>query len=278
MIRLAIRVASANAEVALARLLDLTPSGLEEVELADGTVEYAIYRPDSDDGHEAALRLRAALGENVVLGLCATSVADDWAERWREFHRPSLVGGRLWVRAPWESAGAPGLIDIEIEPAQAFGTGSHPTTRLCLELLLGLQQAGLGGRALLDIGCGSGVLAIAAAKLGWTPVVGLDHEAESVAATLENAAANGVAVEALKCDILRDRLPVAPTITANLLAPLLVALASVMIEPPLRLIAGGLAPDQADGVAAAFAERHGLLERERRHEGDWTALYLGAPG
>ncbi len=271
MIRLAVRVARADAEVALAGLLDLVPAGLEEVDRADGTIEFAVYRPAGAPPDPAAVR--AALGA-AVLGLSSTTVADDWAERWREFHRPSQVGDRLWVRAPWEPPAAPGLIDIEIEPAQAFGTGSHPTTRLCLGLLVSLAEAGEAAGPLLDIGCGSGVLAIAAAKLGWSPVSALDHEAVSVAATQANAAANRVAVDARQADILVDRMPSAPAVTANLLAPLLVELAARMTGPPRRLIAGGLAPDQADAVVAAFARHQGLVEGERRQEGGWTALLL----
>ena len=117
-------------------------------------------------------------------------VPDDWAERWKRFHAPVLVGGRLWVRPPWEAAPLrPGVLDLVIDPGQAFGTGAHPTTRLCLELLLGLEPRG----SLADLGCGSGVLAIAAARLGfepghraWTPT------AAAVDATHENARANGV--------------------------------------------------------------------------------------
>ncbi|MGI8803519.1 MAG: 50S ribosomal protein L11 methyltransferase [Solirubrobacteraceae bacterium] len=271
MIRLAVRVVLADAETALAGLLDLAPSGLEEVEQPDGTIEYAVYRT-AGEAHDGA-DLRAALGP-VVVSLTTTTVADDWAERWREFHRPARVGNRLWVRAPWEVPAGPGLLDIEIEPAQAFGTGAHPTTRLCLELLLELERADEADGPLLDIGCGSGVLAIAAARLGWSPVVGIDHEPESVEATRANAAVNGVAVDARRLDILRDPLPSAPTVTANLLAPLLADLAAAMTRPPRRLIAGGLAPDQANGVVAAFARHHGFAERLRREEGDWTSLLL----
>ncbi len=272
MIRLAVRVARADAEVALAGLLDLAPTGLEEVECPDGSVEYGVYAPSIADGSD----IRAALG-SALIELTATTVADDWGERWREFHRPVRIGDRLWVRAPWEApTDEPGLIDIAIEPAQAFGTGAHPTTRLCLELLLALEATG----SLLDIGCGSGVLAIAAAKLGWTPVRGVDHDPQSVAATRDNAAANGVVVDTGELDILTDAIPSATTITANLLAPLLIDLSAAMTDPPERLIAGGLAPDQADAVAAAFAARHDLIERRRRHDGAWTALLLarGAVG
>src|SRR5206468_2923866 len=179
-----------------------------------------------------------------VVGLEATTVADDWSGRWREFQVPSRVGDRLWVRAPWEARAEPGLLDIEIEPGQAFGTGSHPTTRLCLELLLSLERAGLAGGPLLDIGSGSGVLAIAAAHLGWSPVRAVDHDPESVSATRANAAANQATVDASRLDIHADRLPTAPTVTANLLAPLLLDLSEAMTETPERLIAGGLAPDQ----------------------------------
>ena len=174
------------------------------------------------------------------------------------------------------TAGA-GLLDIAIDPAQAFGTGAHHTTRLCLEALLQLAGQEVGG-ALLDLGCGSGVLAIAAAKLGWQPVLGLDHERESVEATLDNAAVNGVVVEARHYDLLRDGPPpAAPVVVANLLRPLLLHVAAEGFagEQPRVLIASGLLAHEADEVAAAFARRD-LHERERRHGGEWAALTLDA--
>ena len=97
-----------------------------------------------------------------------------------------------------------------IEPAQAFGTGAHPTTRGCLELLVALARTGEAAGPLLDLGTGSGVLAIAAAKLGFAPVLAVDHERESVAAARENAAANGVALDVRPLDLLHDPLPQAP--------------------------------------------------------------------
>jgi ribosomal protein L11 methyltransferase len=156
-----------------------------------------------------------------------------------------------------------------IDPGQAFGTGAHATTRLCLELLLGLEPAG----PLLDVGCGSGVLAIAAAKLGFAPVTGIDHERESVAATTANAAANGVVIDVFRADLRRDPPPAAPTVMANLLEPLLLTLAQRLAALPQRLIAGGLLVEQVDSVAKAFAKR-GLVERERRVAGEWGALLL----
>ena len=101
---------------------------------------------------------------------------DDWADRWQDFHKPLLVGERLWLRPSWEEP-REGAIDLVVDPGRAFGTGAHPTTRLCLELLLELEQAGEAHGPLTDLGTGSGVLAIAAAKLGWNPVPGLRSRA-----------------------------------------------------------------------------------------------------
>ena len=157
-----------------------------------------------------------------------------------------------------------------IDPGQAFGTGAHHTTRLCLELLLELDPAG----ALADWGCGSGVLAIAAARLGWAPVAACDWEAASVAATRANADANGVpGVTVERLDLRREPGPWAPTVLANLVRPLLLDVARVMTEPPERLIVSGLLRPEADEVADAFA-RHGLRAAGRRDGGEWSALLL----
>ncbi len=272
MIRLAVRVARADAEIALAQLLALAPAGVEEVDHGE-TVEYAVY---GAPGELPALPdLRAAAGDALV-DITTTEVADDWADRWRSFHRPLTIGGRLHVRPPWTAApGDPQLLDVVVDPGQAFGTGAHHTTRMCLEALLELQPGG----AFMDLGCGSGVLAIAACKLGWAPVAGVDHERASVAATLDNAAVNGVAVAARHADLLRDGpVPTAPTVAANLVRPLLaqVARAGFDGERPRVLVASGLLHAEADAIAAAF-EAHGLRERARRHSGEWAALTLARP-
>jgi ribosomal protein L11 methyltransferase len=269
-IRLAVRVARADAEIVLAELLELVPAGVEEVDRGP-VVEYAVY---GAPGELPALpALRAAAGQALV-DITTTEIADDWSSRWRSFHKAVTIGGRLHVRPPWLPApdAAAGLLDIAIDPAQAFGTGAHDTTRLCLEALLELDPAG----PLLDLGCGSGVLAIAARKLGWQPVLGLDHERESVEATRENAAVNGVDLQARAYDLLRDGPPPgAPVVVANLLRPLLLHVArhGFAGEQPRVLIASGLLAHEADEVAAAFAKR-GLSERTRRHGGEWTALTL----
>jgi ribosomal protein L11 methyltransferase len=272
-IRLAVRVARDDAAAALAELLAFSPAGVEELDGAEDTVEYVLY---GAAGELPSLpRLRASVGTALV-EVTTTAIADDWDTRWRSFHRPVVVSGRLYVRPPWHEPAADGaLIDIVIDPGQAFGTGSHATTRLCLELLVDLARAGGGARgALLDIGAGSGVLAIAAAKLGFDPVIAIDHEAESVLAAADNARANGVSIEVRRADLSVDELPAAPVMTANLLRPLLLELATRLHTPPRALIASGLLTDQADEVARAFRERHGLREQARSGEGEWAALLL----
>jgi ribosomal protein L11 methyltransferase len=282
-IRLALRVERAHAEVALAELLELAPSGVEEVDLGEAGVEYAVYGPPGE--LPALPDLEAAVG-GALVSVTTRELPDDWSERWKAFHRPLVLDGadgpRLAVRPPWEAPiGAP--VELVIDPAQAFGTGAHATTRLCLELLVELADGAEGGAArgpLLDLGCGSGVLAIAAAKLGFGPVSAVDFDPLSVEATRANAAANGVTLAVARCDLRSDPLPAAPVVLANLLRPLLLDCARRLAEPnapaaPHTLIASGLLTHEADEVAAAFAPL-GLRERARRARGEWAALLLAA--
>jgi ribosomal protein L11 methyltransferase len=271
MIRLAVRVRREDADVVLAELLELAPSGVEEVDVDDGIVEYAVY---GAPGELPALPDVQAAAGGALVEVVTTDVADDWADRWRAFHRPIEVAGRLYVRPPWEPA-REGLLDLVIDPGQAFGTGAHHTTRLCLELLAA-EPVPAPPAPVMDLGCGSGVLAIAAAKLGFGPVAGVDHDLESVRATADNARANGVAVAVDRFDLIRGGpAPTAPLVLANLLRPLLlcVARAGFAGDPPHALIASGLLADEAGEVAAAFAA-HGLREERRLHGGEWAALLL----
>jgi ribosomal protein L11 methyltransferase len=288
-IRLAVRVRRADAEIVLAELLELAPSGVEESSLRDGIVELAVYGapgelPELPD-------LRAAAGEALV-EVSSTTIEDGWEERWKHFHRPVSIASPapeavpgICVRPPWEEASSRTgeQLELEIEPGRAFGTGAHATTRLCLELLLGLS-AGLGDArrdsSLCDLGTGSGVLAIAAAKLGYRPVWALDNDPLSVAATRRNAEVNAASVNVELCDLRRDP-PArwmapegASVLVANLLRPLLLDLAGLIERPPEHLIASGLLREEADEIARAFAERTGLHERTRRESGEWAALWL----
>jgi ribosomal protein L11 methyltransferase len=187
-----------RSEEARATMIDLFPEGFEERE----------------DGAELALTAYTERADAVVrlqaLGRVSESpVALGWEDAWKGFHKPVTIGP-LWIGPPWESPAAEST-PIVIDPGQAFGTGAHPTTRLCLELLLELEPAGL-----VDLGCGSGVLAVAAAKLGYAPVVALDDDPAAVEATRANATANGVVLDARRADVLVDPLPDVEVAVANI--------------------------------------------------------------
>ena len=247
----------------LAALLELAPGGVEQVDGED-FVEYAVY---GAPGELPALPEGAAEVGGVTVRVSGSEVPEDWAERWKRFHVPVLVGGRVWLRPPWEEAAVrPGVIDIAIDPGQAFGTGAHPTTRMSLELLLDCEPAG----SLADLGCGSGVLAIAAAKLGFEPVTALDHDGDAVEATLANARENGVLLDrVVRIDLRSDEPPHARVVVANLMRPLLLKLAG-RIEADV-VVASGVLDHEAGEVAAAFAMR----EERRVSDRGWTALLLG---
>jgi ribosomal protein L11 methyltransferase len=261
----------------------LAPNGVEE-ERGEGYVEYAIY---GGEGELPELgEVEAAAGEALVEVLAA-EVPDDWGDRWQDFHKPLLVGGRLWLRPSWEPP-REGSVDLVVDPGRAFGTGAHPTTRLCLELLLELEQAGEAGGPLTDLGSGSGVLAIAAAKLGWGPVSGYDHEPAAIETANANAVANGVASPDMakhlgvhrppkfeRRDLRRGLPDLAPTVVANMTAPVLRDVAALLDaeRAPRTMICSGLLPLELDPTAVAFAST-GLAEAERRVDGDWAALLL----
>jgi ribosomal protein L11 methyltransferase len=265
-IRLGLRVRRDQAEMVLAELLELAPNGVEEADAGE-LVEFAVYGAPGELPELPTLR--AVAGE-ALCEVVTQRLPDDWFDGWKRFHAPVVIGDRLRVRPPWEgSAATAGRLDIVIDPGQAFGTGSHDSTRACLELMLELEPAG----SFADIGCGSGVLAIAAAGLGWAPVMALDHEPEAVRAASANSRANGVDVEVRRFDLRRGPPPEAETIAANLLRPLLLDLAAGLSRAPGRLVAGGLLRDEADEVADAFARR-GLRERERLETGEWATILL----
>lgn len=266
MIRLAVRVHRRHAELVLAELLELAPNGVEEVAVGTAVVEYAVYGAPGELPELAALE--AAAGDALV-DVRAEEIADDWSERWRAFHRPVVLGGRVTIRPPWEPPGETAL-DVAIDPGQAFGTGAHATTRLCLELML---ESSVGQGTFVDVGCGSGVLAIVAAKLGFDRVIALDHDPAAVAATEENARRNGAPVTARRFDLRRQPVPAADLVVANVLAGPLIGWAASQERLGPELILSGILTTEAAGVLAAF-ERRGLTPTRRRERDEWTALAL----
>ena len=249
----------------LAELLELAPGGFEQVD-GDGFVEYALY---GAPGELPSLPAGPARIGGAEVDVSTTELDNDWADRWREFHEPARIG-RVRVRAPWHEPANDG-IDVVIDPGQAFGTGAHPTTRLCVGLLLDVTP----DRPLADLGCGSGVLAIAAAKLGFAPVTAFDHEVAAIEATRGNARDNGVTLGRVeRCDLRAEPAPVAPVMTANLVLPLLLRVAELLPEQPETLIVSGLLEGEEDELAAAFEP---LRERRRRRLQGWSALLLTRP-
>ena len=195
---MAVTVGADVAEEARARMLDAVPEGFEEVDHGD-MVELAGYVDDRGER-----RLRELFGD-----VLSEPVAVDWEDRWRSFHHGVRIGP-VWVGPPWERPPA-GAIAAIIDPGRAFGTGAHATTRLSLQLLLELERG-----SLLDVGCGSGVIAIAAAKLGYRVVEAVDIDSIAVATAAANAARNGVALPVRTADALSDRMPRADIAVANI--------------------------------------------------------------
>lgn len=161
-----------------------------------------------------------------------------WEDSWRSFHRSVRAGG-LWIGPPWESA-PEGEPTVVIDPGRAFGTGAHPTTRAAIELLAHIPRG-----SVLDAGCGSGVLAIAAARLGFGRVVAVDVDAVAVEVARENAVANAVSVEVRRANVLAGELPQADVVVANIeLAVVERLLGSV--TTPRAVVSGYLAGDRLD--------------------------------
>ncbi|HKO75193.1 MAG TPA: 50S ribosomal protein L11 methyltransferase [Gaiellaceae bacterium] len=241
---MSVRVAVERAEEARAVLIELFPEGFEEVTV-DGGIEFAAYTKAG--GEE---RLWQVFGPGA-----ATDVEAGWNEAWKRFHRPVQID-RLWVGPPWEEPGE-GLVPVVVDPGLAFGTGAHPTTQLCLRFLLEHEPV-----SLLDLGCGSGVLSIAAAKLGYAPVTAFDLDDAAVAATQANAEVNDVELAVERRDVLSEPLPPAELTLANI------------ASEPLREVAGRI--ESAELVASGYLvseelELEGWSLVERKELQGWVA-------
>ena len=165
-------------------MLELHPEGFAEQPHGDD-VELVAFTDEAGAG-----RLRESFGHVLI-----EPVPLGWEEEWKRFHEPATVGS-LWIGPPWTQP-KPGLMEVWIDPGQAFGTGAHATTQLCLRILQRLEPG-----SLLDVGCGSGVLAIAGSRIGFRPVIAIDSDEAAVEATLRNAAANDVVLDVRLVDAL----------------------------------------------------------------------------
>jgi ribosomal protein L11 methyltransferase len=233
-------------------MLELFPDGFEEAD-RPGVLELAAYTDPA-----GAARLWRAFGEYSW-----SEVPEDWQHRWREFHRAVRIGP-LWVGPPWLEA-PEDAVAVVIDPGRAFGTGAHPTTQLCLRLLIDLAA---GGGSVVDIGCGSGVLAIAASKLGFAPVVALDHDPVTLEAAAGNARANGVALDLRLAEAFEDPLPEADLALANISATAIEAVAERVAAD--RLVTSGYLASERPKF-----DRFDLVER--RELDGWASDLWSAP-
>ncbi|MGZ4430992.1 MAG: 50S ribosomal protein L11 methyltransferase [Gaiellales bacterium] len=225
--RCSLRVPASGADLALLRMLEWFPEGVEE----------------RSEGDEVVLSGYAA--EPPAPGLEVEEVEDGWADAWRDFHHPVRIG-RLWVGPPWCEPQPPAVV---IDPGHAFGTGGHGSTRAALELLQTLEPC-----PALDLGCGSGVLSIAASVLGFGPLRAYDLDPLAVRATADNAGRNGVPVDVEQLDVLTGPLLPAPLWLANLQLDLLERLLERSDVPPLLLASGLLASQTLGGSRRAVVD------------------------
>jgi ribosomal protein L11 methyltransferase len=226
-----------------------------------------------------------------------SQIADqNWMEAWKQHYKPILIGKRLVIVPAWMDSPDPGRLPIKIDPGMAFGTGTHPTTQLCLELMEkyfedrqqtidhGVSSIAYRSLSVIDVGCGSGILSIAAIKLGAKSVLGVDIDAGSVKNSRENADANKVGGELIlgigSVDEIRAgqfAFKEAPLVVVNILAPVIVRLfeggLADLIEGQGNIILSGILEDQAERVVEAGRAK-GLELTDRRQMGDWVALAM----
>ncbi len=235
-----------------------------------GHVRYTVYATP-DRVEETAARLED-LGP---ASLICQPVDPDWRERWKLFFQPFRISDRLAVRPPWADPDEGPGVELVIDPGMAFGTGHHETTRLCLEALDALLGGPEPPAELLDVGCGSGILSIAALRLGARRAVAVDIDADSVRATSENAEANSVVVEVSGTPV-GEVGQTFPLVIANILASILQTMAEDIaprVAPGGRLMLSGALEEQADELAARY-EALGLRRIGQARQGRWVRLDL----
>lgn len=262
----------------------------ENIGVTVGPISVRAYLEVNDQLEETRQKLEEAL---FYLGMIQSlpaptykNIADqNWMEAWKEHYKPIPIGKRLMIVPAWMDSPEPSRIPIKIDPGMAFGTGTHPTTQLCLELI---EKAILENRnsnneyRVIDVGCGSGILSIAALKLGATSALGVDIDIESVRNSRENADKNDIGAEFIigqgsvaEVKAGQFAFASAPLVVANILAPVIVRLfdagLSDLAETGGAVILSGILSEQAQKVIEA-AQAKGLVLTERRQMGDWVAL------
>lgn len=255
-----------------------------------GLCRITFYLEDSPDGYNTLSRVRMALSrvkqehpEYGSLLLTMENMEDaDWENNWKQFYKPMEIGDRLIVIPEWESAGVPeDRVALRLNPGLTFGTGSHATTRLCLTAL---EKHVRGGETVLDLGCGSGILAIAALRLGASHATGVDIDPKAVDVAYENAALNDIGRDRcrfLAGNVLADQGLVqtlaqerAQLVLANIVADVIIPLApmvSQLMDPQGTFLCSGIIDTRGDEVAAAL-EAAGLAVTGRREKNGWIAL------
>lgn len=240
------------------------------------------YFPADDRAEAARLQIETGLSYlNMMYPMPAPSYAvvkeADWAEAWKAHYHPVRVGRRLYIRPVWrDDPAAPGDISIALDPGMAFGTGTHPTTQLCLEAL---EDRVKPGSRVLDLGCGSGILAIAAARLGAASVLALDTDPVAVESAQQNIAHNGVAAIVTAQQGSLETVITSPRrfdlLVVNILARTIIAMCAQrlgdVVRPGGTALFSGIIHDQADEVEAALRQT-GLLPSARRQQGDWVLI------
>lgn len=275
----------------------------EDEGTAAGPIAVRAYLEVNDQLEETRKKLEESL---FYLGMITPvptpvykQIADqNWMEAWKQHYKPILIGQRLLILPAWLESPEPKRIPIKIDPGMAFGTGMHPTTQLCLELMevhfdqsqlhasreRSRRNATRNTQHVIDVGCGSGILSIAALKLGAKTVLGVDIDIESVKNSRENADTNGVGEELILgqgsvTEVLSGNFPFksAPLVVANILAPIIIRLFDAgladLVESNGEIILSGILAHQAENVIEA-AQAKGLKRSDQRQIGDWVALSL----
>lgn len=264
--RIAFTVTREDKERLLDAILPLLPGGVRESEQHDGTFELSCVGADLP----ARALLEGAAGHELI-DWDSREVPADWRHRRSLFGAGYEIGGKLVVRSPWDAPPhGEDVLDLVLErTGNAFGSGSHPTTRMCLELLAALEPRG----GAVDLGCGIGVLALAAARLGWSPVTGVDRAPDAIEAAIANAQRNRAQVKWKLADLLTAELPLAELVLVNAPPPVQLRLAEALAPRVRHVIASGVARHEVPGVLGAYAGA-GLREVMKLEDEAWAAIRL----